>query len=403
MYRNQLKFIENWLAKPNRKPLAIRGARQVGKSTLVRLFAQAQGKHLAEFNLERYPDLATVFASNDPKTILNVLEAAHSPTLTIDKQALLFLDEIQATPEAIPALRYFYEELPELALISAGSLLEFALRDHSFSMPVGRIEYLYMGPMTFTEFLRALGEDKLAYLIDTYSLKDDIELVIHQKLCQLVRLYFYVGGMPEAVAAYADTKQLSRVSDVHTSIIDTYREDYPKYIGSRNLARFHQVFNYAAQTVGQKVKYSQFSNTEQSKTIKADIDLLCMARILSKVTHSHCNGLPLQAELSTKVFKLLFLDIGLMNALCGLNWHQITLQDDLRLINEGKIAEQFIGQHLLDYLSTGPNRELTYWLREGKANNAEVDFVIALNGQIVPIEIKSGSSGTLKSLHQFMG
>jgi len=205
------------------------------------------------------------------------------------------------------------------------------------------------------------------------------------------------------VAAYADTKQLSRVSDVHTSIIDTYREDYPKYIGSRNLARFHQVFNYAAQTVGQKVKYSQFSNTEQSKTIKADIDLLCMARILSKVTHSHCNGLPLQAELSTKVFKLLFLDIGLMNALCGLNWHQITLQDDLRLINEGKIAEQFIGQHLLDYLSTGPNRELTYWLREGKANNAEVDFVIALNGQIVPIEIKSGSSGTLKSLHQFMG
>ena len=156
MQRQQLLFLQEWLQKNNRKPLVIRGARQVGKSTLVHLFAKQQQHTLLNVNLERYPELSQVFASKDPEQILQQIEAL--PRMHgISADALLFLDEIQAVPEAIPALRYFYEDRPELPLVSAGSLLEFVLSDHSFSMPVGRIQYLHMGPMTFTEFLAALG------------------------------------------------------------------------------------------------------------------------------------------------------------------------------------------------------------------------------------------------------
>lgn len=315
---------------------------------------------------------------------------------------MLFLDEIQAVPEALAALRYFHEEMPELAVVSAGSLLEFALGNGSFSMPVGRVEYLHMGPMTFTEFLTALDASKLAEVIHNWQPGIPINPVVHQRMLEMLRLYYNVGGMPEAVKVYAETRTLSAVSEVHHSIIQTYRDDFPKYIGTRNLARIQQVFNFAARNVGQKVKYSQFSSDTKSATIKTDIDLLCMARVLTRVVHSHCNGLPLQGELEDKIYKLLFLDIGLMNAICRSDWRQISTMNETRLVNEGANAEQFIGQHLLDILSTHVNRELTYWLREGRANNAELDYVIALSGRILPIEVKAGATGSLKSLMQFM-
>jgi len=401
MNRNQLKQLEYWLSKPNRKPLIIRGARQVGKSTLVQLFARQQQRALAEVNLERYPDLVSTFAHKDISRLINVLEAL--PGISEIDPSILFLDEIQAIPEAIPMLRYFYEELPQLPVIAAGSLLEFVLSDHQFSMPVGRVEYLHMGPMTFTEFLGALGENKLCSIICDYTLGEKIEPIIHERLLALLRTYFYIGGMPEAVKVYAHSKRVKDVNEVHNSIIETYREDFPKYIGSRNLGRIQQVFNFVARNVGKKVKYSHFGGHHQSAVIKADIELLCMARVTSKVLHSHCSGLPLQADINEKIYKLIFLDIGLMNAVCGLGWHTITQMQDSILINEGVMAEQFIGQHLQSILSTSPNRELTYWLREGRSSNAEVDYVVGLNGTVVPIEIKSGATGSLKSLHQFVG
>lgn len=402
MHRQQFQFIERWMRKKNRKPLIIRGARQVGKSTLVELFAEQQGQTLLNINLERYPDLQSVFASKDPEQILQQLEFL--PKIPVIKNnSLLFLDEIQAIPEAIPSLRYFYEDKPELAVISAGSLLEFSLSDHSFSMPVGRIQYLHMGPMTFSEFLRALGEEKLYELITEYQFGQEIGEIAHQRLLQLLRSYYFVGGMPEAVAVFADTQSYREVGEVHQSIIDTYREDFPKYAGARNLSRMVSVFNFVARNIGVKVKYSNISAKDQSITIKKDLELLCMARVITKVIHSHCSGLPLQADIEEKVYKLLFLDIGLMNAICGLDWRAMSQLDELKLINEGAIAEQFIGQHLQTLLSDTTNRALTYWLREGRSSNAELDFVIALSGQIIPIEVKAGATGSLKSLHQFMG
>lgn len=401
MQRQQLQFLTRWLHNKNRKPLIIRGARQVGKSTLVQLFAAQQGMTLMTTNLERYPTLASTFASNDPEQILQQIEAL--PRMpAVNESALLFLDELQAVPEAIPALRYFYEDQPQLPLVCAGSLLEFVLAAHQFSMPVGRVQYLHMGPMTFSEFLLALGEDKLYQVVTEYQPGNKIGEVAHQRLLQLLRSYYFVGGMPEAVAAFAETRSYQSVSDVHNSIIETYRDDFPKYGKNRDQNRMLDVFNFAARNVGVKVKYSNISREDQSAVLKKDLELLCMARVISKVVHSHCSGLPLQASLEEKVYKLLFLDVGLMNAICGLNWRTLSQFDDLKLVNEGAIAEQFVGQHLQALLAESPNRELTYWLREGRSANAELDFVVALEGQIIPVEVKAGASGSMKSLHQFM-
>jgi predicted AAA+ superfamily ATPase len=387
---------------PRRKPLIIRGARQVGKSTLVRLFAEQKRLSLTEVNLERHLGLDDAFKSKDPHQNVNQIEALPNarPILT---NSVLFLDEIQAAPDAIPSLRYFYEDMSELPVVAAGSLLEFVLSDHRFSMPVGRIQYLHMGPMTFTEFLEALDETKLKNEIDSYEPGKDIGPVVHRRLLELLRSYYVVGGMPEAVAVFAKDRKFIAVSAVHNSIIETYRDDFQKYGANRNLARMQNVVNFAARNVGVKIKYSNVSPDDQSVTIKKDIELLSMARVISKVIHSDASGLPLQADVDDKVYKLLFLDVGLMNAVCGLNWNSISKMDDTRLINEGAIAEQFIGQHLQDLFAGNPNRELNYWLREGRTSNAEVDFVVALEGRIIPIEVKAGGRGSLRSLHQFAG
>ncbi len=401
MDRAQLTFLDRWLGMPDRKPLVLRGARQVGKSTLVRLFAERCRRPLAEVNLERHTDLAPAFARNDPAYLLNVLEALPEVG-AIGADGLLFLDEIQAVPEAIPALRYFREDMRHLPVLAAGSLLDFALADHRFSMPVGRVAYLHMGPMTFTEFLAAVDAEKLASQIAAFEIERGLDPALHNRLMDLLRTYFFTGGMPEAVQAYARTRNLRDVSDVHNSIVDTYREDFPKYVGSRSFPRIVDVFNRAARNVGRKVKYVHFSREGKAATTRADIELLCMARVLSKVVHSHCNGLPLQADSDPRVYKLLFMDVGLMNAVCGLGWAAIEGMGETRLVNEGAVAEQFIGQHLQDLLARSANRELTYWLREGRVANAEVDYVATFDGRVVPIEVKAGASGGLKSLHQFV-
>ena len=402
MQRKQLNALGSWLKGTDRRPLVIRGARQIGKSTLVRLFAQQIGRPLAEVNLERHPELNAVFEGMSPQQILNQVEALPDMP-AVDAASLLFLDEIQAAPAAIAALRYFYEERREIPVVAAGSLMEFALTERRVSIPVGRIQYLHMGPMTFTEYLEALGENKLKDAITSYVFGLELGPVVHKRLLELLRSYYFVGGMPGAVSLYAQSRKLSEVGSVHNSIIETYREDFQKYARSRNLLRMQHVLNFVARNVGAKVKYSNILRDAHSATIRQDIDLLSMARVVSKVIHTHASGLPLQADLDEKTYKLLFLDVGLMNALCGVGWPALSRLDDIQLVNEGSIAEQFVGQHLLELLAEGPNRELTYWLREGRSSNAEVDFVVAFDGAIVPIEVKSGGRGSLRSLHQFVG
>ena len=406
MHRHQFAILERWLAARRRKPLMIRGACQVGKSTLVRLFCEAVGRPLVAVDLERQPELAAAFGRiREPSELLNLIEA--TANATVGPNAVLFLDEMQAAPQALASLRYFFEDMPEQAVLAAGSLMEFTLAEQAFPMPVGRVSYLHMGPMTFTEFLHGCGREGLAKRIEGFEWQSDgsapgLDPALHALALEALRTYFFVGGMPEAVLEYAESGRLRAVSAIHAGIVETYRDDFRKYAARRDLTRMLRVFNFAARHAGRKVKYSNVSEGEPSATIRRDIELLAMARVVAKVTHSHCTGLPLQAQLKERAYKLIFLDVGLMNAVYGLPWEALAGGSADALVNAGAVAEQFVGQHLQHLLAERVNRELTYWLREGRSNNAEVDYVAEFDGRIVPIEVKANRAGALKSLHQFV-
>lgn len=398
--RGAENFLATWLRKATRKPLVLRGARQVGKSTLVRQFAKKNGLVLNEINLERHLRLDDLFKSTDVQNICRELEAITGRNIKA-QESLLFLDEVQATPHALMALRYFHEELPDIPIIAAGSLLEFTLADHSFSMPVGRIEYYHLHPLSFQEFVNALEPALCKYLAALTPASPPPDSA-HQKLSQLQRQFFFVGGMPEAVAHYQTDQSLASVAEVHRAIIGTYQDDFAKYAKRNDLLLLQKTLAFVPRSLGTKIKFSAIDREQRSARIKESVDLLSMARVCHKVCHSHCTGIPLSAETNDSVYKLLFMDIGLANHVRGLDWTAINGMSEQQFVNEGGMAEQFIGQHLVN-LSAGlePPR-IQYWLREGKTANAELDYVIAIGNRIIPIEVKAGKSGSLKSLHQFM-
>lgn len=397
LYRFAQKDLKDWFYGSHRKPLVLRGARQVGKSTLVRLAARELGLRLFEINLERHLYLNDVFKTQDMGKIMAEIQGIVG-TIARPEKSLLFLDEIQAVPQAIQSLRYFLEDMPELAVISAGSLLEFTLADHNFSMPVGRITYYHLGPLSFLEYLRACDEDLYTYL-ESYTPDQEIPDSRHGKLLEAQRTFLFTGGMPEAVALWQEKGSFEGVRDIQREIVDTYMDDFAKYAKKEELARLQMVFRSLPGLAGKKVKYSFISPEAKAAVIKSSLDLLGKAKICYPVYHSDCSGLPLGAGINDKVFKLIFIDTGLMNCLLGLDWNHIRNLDEKTLVNEGALAEQFAGQELLASGKARP--ELFYWLREGKGNKAEVDYIISSGADIIPLEIKAGKSGTLKSLHQF--
>ncbi len=402
MKRHAENSLTDWLASPYRKPLVIRGARQVGKSTLVRLFAEREGLTLFEVDLERHPTLTEAFASRDLPRILRELEFLIGKGPIGGEKALLFLDELQAIPEAIPVLRDFYEERPDLAVIAAGSLLEFTLADANFSMPVGRIDYLYLEPMTFEEFLEALEEDDLLNLLRTYVLDEVFPETAHSRLLNRLRDYILVGGMPEAVLRNSETSEIRSAQEAHASILQTYRDDFSKYATKAELRRIQKIYDFVPRGIGEKFKYSRVDPGEQSRDLRRALDLLVMAKVVRLAHHTDGTGVPLGATINEKVFKPYFLDVGLVNTACGVQWIPDEEIRSLRFINEGKLAEQFVAQHLHTLGSASMPSRMTYWLREGRSNNAELDFLTQVAGEILPIEIKAGKSGALKSLGEFV-
>lgn len=400
MRRTAEGSLKKWFGGRKRHPLVIRGARQVGKSTLVREFAAREGLVLNEINLYRNLDLTKAFRSLDPERICQEI----SDRLSRDVRrpgALLFLDEIQAIPEAIDALRYFCEEMPGLAVVSAGSLLEFALARHGFSMPVGRVEYMFMGPVAFGEFV-AEADGYLAELLDAEKLRAGISETAHGRLMELVRRFMLVGGMPEAAQAWLDSHDMAEVSAVHRRILDTYVDDFAKYAGGTDLALMQGILRTVPARVGEKVKYVRYSREHKAAKVAGILDLFAKARIVCPVTHSDAGGIPLGAQERPEVRKLLFLDVGLMNHANGLSWSRLAGMDDVELVNEGAVAEQFVGQHLFFRGGDFEFPRLHYWLREGAKNNAEVDYVVEAGAEVVPVEVKAGASGSLKALRQMM-
>lgn len=402
MNRFALDYLKAWKTKLSRKPLVLRGARQVGKSHLVRSFASAQFSQVLEINFERHPEAASLFTSKDPKAICRLLEARFGIPLT-PGASLLFLDEIQAAPDVFAVLRYFREELAELHVIAAGSLLEFMLKDHAFSMPVGRVEYLHLGPMLFEEFLLALGRDSLRNWLLQYQPADEAPAEIHGELSRLLRQYLVVGGMPEAVAAFAGNGSYLECEQIQESVLATYRDDFGKYSHRVQLRRVEKVFARAPALVGRKFMYSQVDREERARDLGEALQLLQRARVVHKVRHTHANGVPLGAEADERNFKILFLDVGLLCRACGLRITDFSLADDALLVNRGAVCEQAVGQHLLHAGPPYVEPESYYWMRETRSSSAEVDFVTASGDQVIPIEVKAGKTGTLKSMHVFLG
>ncbi len=404
LIRKELASLTDWSATNPRKPLIIRGARQVGKSTLVRQFAETNNLSLLEINFERNPEYRETFASKDPSQILIALNLLTNKKIIVGS-TLLFLDEIQAAPEALAALRYFYEEKSELHVIAAGSLLEFALADAQFSMPVGRVEYLHLGPMQFEDFLQAMGYSELAQHLQALSLADIRNQVmlkpVHEKYMALLKQFWIVGGLPEAVARYAATQDFSEIARIQQSIVATYRDDFNKYSQGKLKALIQMVFDQLPVMVGRKFKYAQISSDHRSAELDEALQQLCMARVAAKVHHTSANGVPLGAEINQRFFKTLYLDIGLMCAALKLNVLDLS-KDDLSLINKGALAEQFVGQQLMYSGLYYETPALYYWVREAKSAAAEIDYLLTCGQAIIPVEIKAGTTGSLKSLHQFL-
>lgn len=403
MKRFSLTFLQDWLQSSSRKPLVIRGARQVGKTWLIRHLAEINNKQLIELNFEKNPEYKQYFTSNDPHVVLRYLEAVFQRTID-SKNSVLFLDEIQAAPELISKLRWFAEDLPELPVLAAGSLLEFTLADYPYSMPVGRIGYLHLEPLTFEEFLLALGRDKLYDFLNTVTLSnmEQLPAPLHQQLMMLFKEYLMVGGMPAAVASWIEKGSLEKVGHIHYDLLATYRDDFSKYAGKLEVSRLEDVLMAIPQLLGKKFIYSHVNRDVSSTSIKQALELLTKARVCSKVSACAANGIPIAAEIKKNYFKMIFLDVGLVSSLLGLRMHQLMPGHDILLINNGAIAEQVTGQLLRTIEPAYREPSLYYWMREENRSSAEVDYIIQQQVNIVPIEVKAGSSGHLKSLHVFM-
>ena len=408
LQRREIGHLEAWAARRPHKPIVIRGARQVGKSTLVREFARAAGLTLVAVDFERNPELREAFTGRDPARILALLKLLTGKTAAAGTH-LLFLDEIQAAPEALAALRYFHEEMPELHVLAAGSLLEFALAQTRFPMPVGRVEYMHLGPMHFEDFVIAMGEADLADFLRAFPLRsvkeNALPAALHRKCLDLLRRYWVVGGLPEAVAAFVHASSgggggFEPVSRVLQSVVATYRDDFGKYGRSRD--RIRMVFDRLPHLVARKFKYVEVSREHRASEIGAALDHLCMARVASKVFRTAANGVPLAAEINERFFKCLHVDVGLMCAALGLDVLDLERQGDPTLVNRGAVAEQFVGQHLLYSEAPYLTPALHYWARETRNAAAELDYVIAAGSRVVPVEVKAGATGSLRSLHQFI-
>lgn len=392
--------LSQWVKQVSRLPLLLRGARQIGKTFTIRQLAQTHFKNLVEINFELEPFYADCFKSLQPQTIINLIMDLSRQKI-IAGETLLFFDEIQECPRAIMALRYFKELMPELHVVGAGSLLEFVLNETDFRMPVGRVQYMHMHPLSFREYLCAMGYERLHDQLSAVSLDKPLDKIIHEKLLALVREYMFIGGMPDAIKTYIDTQDFSAVQYKQTVLLNTYRNDFGKYSKHIHHKFLQKVFDMTPLLVGQQVKYNKIDDAMLSRDLKEAILNLNHAGVIRSVYSSSASGLPLKALINDKKFKLLFLDVGLLIRATQVSAHQL-FNENLHLIHQGGISEQLVGQELLVYQDCLLEPELHYWSRDVVGSQAELDYLVTQNSQILPIEVKAGSTGSLKSLHQFM-
>ena len=401
------RYLSEWATRPVHKPILLRGARQVGKSTAVRHLGESF-KYYVEINLEKQSNYIDLFKKDLDVTRIVPQMAAMCGTPIVPNETLLFIDEIQESQEAIMALRYFKEDMPNLHVIAAGSLLEFVL-DEIPTFGVGRIHSMYMFPMTFDEFLLANGEQLLLDARGQANIDAPLPAPLHEKLIGLMRTFMLVGGMPESVVKWVQTHDFLQCQEVQDDIITGYEADFPKYKKKVDPQLLIATMKSAATQATKKFVYSRVPGEYKTAEVKKALDLLIKAGIMVPVTHSNGNGLPLGDESDESIRKLLLLDTGLMLRLLNMTMGdtsaitaQILTATAADLVNKGPMAEMLAGLELLHYLTPNLHHDLYYWVRQAKNSTAEIDYLLSRDMKVLPFEVKAGVQGGMKSLWDFM-
>jgi len=401
------RYLSEWATRPIHKPILLRGARQVGKSTAVRHLGESF-KYYVEINLEKQSNYIDLFKKDLDVTRIVPQMAAMCGTPIVPNETLLFIDEIQESQEAIMALRYFKEDMPNLHVIAAGSLLEFVL-DEIPTFGVGRIHSMYMFPMTFDEFLLANGEQLLLDARGQANIDAPLPAPLHEKLIGLMRTFMLVGGMPESVVKWVQTHDFLQCQEVQDDIITGYEADFPKYKKKVDPQLLIATMKSAATQATKKFVYSRVPGEYKTAEVKKALDLLIKAGILIPVTYSSGNGLPLGDEADESIRKILLLDTGLMLRLLNMTMGdtsaitaQILTATAADLVNKGPMAEMLAGLELLHYLTPNLHHDLYYWVRQAKNSTAEIDYLLSRDMKVLPFEVKAGVQGGMKSLWDFM-
>lgn len=396
MYRDKLEFLQTWKESSHRKPLIIHGARQVGKTWLVREFGRLNYEEVAYIDFLNNPRMESLFEQDlDTERILQGLKAESGIDITED--TLIFLDEIQSVPKAITSLKYFYENMPEYHIIVAGSLLGLSINQES-SFPVGKVNFMNLYPLSFQEFLRALGEDQLVNLLSSkdYQLMSNF----HNKYLDLLKTYYYVGGMPEAVKVYVDTQSWQEVRKVQVNILNAYNSDFGKHAPINVVPRIKQVWDSLPAQLAKENKkyiYGRIQKGARSKDYELAIRWLEDAGLVYKVHNVSSPKIPLRAYIDPEAFKLYMLDVGLLSAMTDLSAKTLLEGSDIFTEFKGALTEQFV----LGELRSGVKSALSYWSNT-QETAAEVDFLIQLDDNIIPIEVKSSINLKAKSLGVFI-
>jgi predicted AAA+ superfamily ATPase len=396
MFKRKLinKLLE-WKLKENRKPLILRGARQVGKTTIIDMFA-SEFDYYISINLDLDIDLQLFSQTDDVTVILQLIYLRHGISPSNGQTVLLFIDEIQNSGNAVHLLRYFYEKLPHLFVVAAGSLLE-SLLDKEIIFPVGRVEYMVLHPVSFEEYLMAKG-NKVA--LEAY-LSPMFPPYAHTVLLELFKEYTMIGGMPEIVNQFISHTNLPRLNSVYESLIITYLEDVEKYAKSENQKHIiRHIIENAFIYAGERIKFEGFANSNyKSKDVSECFRILEKTYLVSLVYPTTQINAPI-IENKRKSPKLHVLDTGLINKFAGLQ-SDLLINKSIDSVFEGKIAEHITGQEIISQ-SESILEKSVFWVKEKKQSNAEIDFVLQINGLIIPVEVKSGKTGRLRSLMEFM-
>lgn len=386
--------IREWAKKTNRKPLILRGARQVGKTTVVKLIS-AEFEQFISLNLEK-PEHRNIFERESSFSDLLSAIFYSAKQQQGNHRTLIFIDEIQNSPKAVASLRYFYEEAPQYAVIAAGSLLE-NLIDHSISFPVGRVEYMAMRPCSFIEFLSAAGEEKNKEFIEHLS----VPAYAHENLMKLFNRFTLIGGMPEVISTYVSTKDVITLNPVYETLINGYSDDVEKYARNESMVQhIRHILKTGFGSASQRIKFEGFGQSNyRSREMGEAFRTLEKAMLLELIYPLTTMKPPLNPDFK-KSPRLQWLDTGLVNYFSGIQ-HDVFMSKEIIELYKGSIAEHIVGQEMLSHDYSFLSKRF-FWVREKPTATAEIDFILPYKSLFIPVEVKSGKSGRLRSLHYYM-